>query len=191
MQKYPTIYHLRQALMTEKRQFDLRLVYLAIHHLVKYRGHFLSDLPMASFAQDDALDLDVSLQTINSLLAADSATAMIELNADTKTGTQLKTLLLDKQVKKGQLKKAAVELLINSSEKASCSSWKNRRPPQSSTPLPAMISVLISCTGRKRQPASNLISAPRRLIRTYLSWAICSRRNGKPFCRCWNECTAV
>lgn len=117
LQKYPTIYHLRQALMTEKRQFDLCLVYLAIHHLVKYRGHFLSDLPMASFAQDDALDLDVSLQTINSLLAADSATAMIELNADTKTGTQLKTLLLDKQVKKGQLKKAAVELLINSGEK--------------------------------------------------------------------------
>lgn len=129
LQKYPTIYHLRQTLMTEKRQFDLRLVYLAIHHLVKYRGHFLSDLPMASFAEDDALDLDVSLQTINSLLAADSATAMIELNADTKTGTQLKTLLLDKQVKKGQLKKAAVELLINSGEKASCSSWKNRRPP--------------------------------------------------------------
>lgn len=117
LQKYPTIYHLRQTLMTEKRQFDLRLVYLAIHHLVKYRGHFLSDLPMASFAEDDALDLDVSLQTINSLLAADPATAMVELNADTKTGTQLKTLLLDKQVKKGQLKKAAVELLINSGEK--------------------------------------------------------------------------
>ena len=116
-QKYPTIYHLRQALMTEKRQFDLRLVYLAIHHLVKYRGHFLSDLPMASFAEDDALELDVSLQTINSLLAADPATAMIELNADAETGTQLKTLLLDQQVKKGQLKKAAVELLINSNEK--------------------------------------------------------------------------
>ena len=116
-QKFPTIYHLRQALMTEKRQFDLRLVYLAIHHLVKYRGHFLSDLPMASFAEDDALELDVSLQTINSLLAADPATAMIELNADAETGTQLKTLLLDQQVKKGQLKKAAVELLINSNEK--------------------------------------------------------------------------
>lgn len=40
LQKYPTIYHLRQALMTEKRQFDLCLVYLAIHHLVKYRGAF-------------------------------------------------------------------------------------------------------------------------------------------------------
>ena len=40
---YPTIFHLRQALIehrfTEKP--DLRLYYLAIHHIIKYRGHFL------------------------------------------------------------------------------------------------------------------------------------------------------
>lgn len=40
-QAYPTIYHLRQALMTEKRQFDVREIYLAMHHIIKYRGHFL------------------------------------------------------------------------------------------------------------------------------------------------------
>lgn len=38
---YPTIYHLRHALMTENRPFDVRLVYLAIHHILKHRGHFL------------------------------------------------------------------------------------------------------------------------------------------------------
>lgn len=38
---YPTIYHLRKALITEKKQFDIRLVYLALHHLIKHRGHFL------------------------------------------------------------------------------------------------------------------------------------------------------
>ena len=32
--EYPTIYHLRSALIKEKKQFDLRLVYLAIHHLM-------------------------------------------------------------------------------------------------------------------------------------------------------------
>ncbi|MFD1465496.1 type II CRISPR RNA-guided endonuclease Cas9 [Lapidilactobacillus mulanensis] len=42
-QQYPTIYHLREALMTEHRQFDLREIYLAVHHIVKYRGHFLDD----------------------------------------------------------------------------------------------------------------------------------------------------
>lgn len=39
--KYPTIYHLRKALMIENHKFDIRLVYLAVHHIVKHRGHFL------------------------------------------------------------------------------------------------------------------------------------------------------
>lgn len=39
--QYPTIYHLRRALMEEDGPFDVRLVYLAIHHILKKRGHFL------------------------------------------------------------------------------------------------------------------------------------------------------
>ena len=38
---YPTVYHLRQALLTQPGAFDVRLVYLALHHIVKSRGHFL------------------------------------------------------------------------------------------------------------------------------------------------------
>ncbi|MCZ0717429.1 type II CRISPR RNA-guided endonuclease Cas9 [Aerococcus kribbianus] len=38
---YPTIYHLRKALADSEEQFDLRLVYLALAHIVKYRGNFL------------------------------------------------------------------------------------------------------------------------------------------------------
>ncbi|MFL1695873.1 type II CRISPR RNA-guided endonuclease Cas9 [Weissella kandleri] len=41
-QAYPTIYHLRKTLMEDDQQHDLREVYLAIHHIVKYRGHFLT-----------------------------------------------------------------------------------------------------------------------------------------------------
>ena len=41
--KYPTIYHLRKALIEENQQFDIRLVYLAIHHIIKYRGNFLHE----------------------------------------------------------------------------------------------------------------------------------------------------
>ncbi len=40
---YPTIYHLRKALMTNDEKADPRLVYLAMHHIVKYRGHFLEE----------------------------------------------------------------------------------------------------------------------------------------------------
>lgn len=39
--KYPTIYHLRQELMNTNEKMDIRLVYLAIHHIIKYRGNFI------------------------------------------------------------------------------------------------------------------------------------------------------
>lgn len=40
--KYPTIYHLRKDIIDGKES-DIRLIYLAIHHIIKYRGHFLFD----------------------------------------------------------------------------------------------------------------------------------------------------
>ncbi len=40
--KYPTIYHLRKALLEdEAASFDIRLLYLALAHIIKHRGHFL------------------------------------------------------------------------------------------------------------------------------------------------------
>lgn len=40
--KYPTIYHLRHELMY-KPVNDLRLIYLAMHHIIKYRGNFIKE----------------------------------------------------------------------------------------------------------------------------------------------------
>lgn len=39
--KYKTIYHLRKELISNPEKKDIRLVYLAIHHIIKYRGNFL------------------------------------------------------------------------------------------------------------------------------------------------------
>ncbi|MEZ7550101.1 type II CRISPR RNA-guided endonuclease Cas9 [Streptococcus sp. 20925_1_22] len=39
--KFPTIYHLRKQLADSKEKTDLRLIYLALAHMIKYRGHFL------------------------------------------------------------------------------------------------------------------------------------------------------
>lgn len=39
--KYPTIYHLRNELVNNPDKKDIRLVYLALHHIIKYRGNFL------------------------------------------------------------------------------------------------------------------------------------------------------
>lgn len=39
--EYPTIYHLRNHLVETKEKADPRLIYLALHHMIKYRGNFL------------------------------------------------------------------------------------------------------------------------------------------------------
>lgn len=41
--QFPTIYHLRNALLHEDGPYDVRLVFLAVHHIIKNRGHFLFD----------------------------------------------------------------------------------------------------------------------------------------------------
>lgn len=38
---FPTIYHLRKELADSDAKADIRLVYLALAHIIKYRGHFL------------------------------------------------------------------------------------------------------------------------------------------------------
>ena len=40
-ENFPTIYHLRQYLADNPEKVDLRLVYLALAHIIKFRGHFL------------------------------------------------------------------------------------------------------------------------------------------------------
>jgi len=53
--EYPTIYHLRNALIkNENQKFDPRLIYLAVHHIMKYRGNFL--FPNLSMDGDDGLE---------------------------------------------------------------------------------------------------------------------------------------
>ena len=46
--EYPTVYHLRKKLVESKEKADIRLIYLALHHIIKYRGHFLNEGGMDS-----------------------------------------------------------------------------------------------------------------------------------------------
>ena len=41
--QFPTIYHLRNELIQSDQKHDLRLIYLAIAHILKHRGHFLNE----------------------------------------------------------------------------------------------------------------------------------------------------
>lgn len=59
--EYPTIYHLRQELIKNPESHDIRLVYLACHHILKNRGHFLingsfRDVKNLSFVCREMLD---------------------------------------------------------------------------------------------------------------------------------------
>ncbi len=41
-ENFPTIFHLREKMITDKNsQFDPKLIYLAVHNILKYRGNFL------------------------------------------------------------------------------------------------------------------------------------------------------
>lgn len=62
----PTIYHLRNKLMTEDKKFDIRAIYLAIHHIVKYRGHFLYDSNVESFKSSE-INLDENFEKLNQI----------------------------------------------------------------------------------------------------------------------------
>lgn len=49
---YPTIYRLRRDLIHGKTQKDIRLYYIAIHHILKYRGNFLYEGQSLSDVRD-------------------------------------------------------------------------------------------------------------------------------------------
>lgn len=43
-QKYPTIYHLRREMViSPQKQYDPKLIYLAVHHILKSRGNFINE----------------------------------------------------------------------------------------------------------------------------------------------------
>lgn len=62
---YPTVYHLRAALLTSEIK-DVRLLYLALHHILKNRGHFLFDTQ--TFEAGDASVVKQKFYEINAFL---------------------------------------------------------------------------------------------------------------------------
>ena len=80
-QQYPTIYHLRKDLIESSEPHDVRLVYLACHHIIKKRGHFLfpgeeisiekqTDEIAEAFQSSimDHLYIDISLNVIETII---------------------------------------------------------------------------------------------------------------------------
>lgn len=106
---YPTIYHLRKAMMTNDEKADPRLVYLAIHHIIKYRGHFL----------EEGQNLNAGGSGLESALLS-FFEKLVDNNADMhyigKT-EQLEHILKDKSKPRAVRLGEAVELFVDSGYK--------------------------------------------------------------------------
>lgn len=63
--KYPTIWHLRKHLMESKEKEDIRLVYLACHHIIKYRGNFLTEGEFKKSDYTNLLNILNDFESIN------------------------------------------------------------------------------------------------------------------------------
>lgn len=110
---YPTIYHLRYQLMTEKRQFDLREIYLAMHHIVKYRGHFLNAVPAAAFKSGE-VDLEDKFAQLNEIFASTINECNFQLVTDELA--EVKTILLNHHLSASKRQTAALPLIYQQTE---------------------------------------------------------------------------
>ncbi len=90
--KIKTIYHLRDYLMNTKEKVDFRLVYLALHHALKYRGNFLYQ-EMDTFSSEKGLN--TSLKEFLEAIQKNEEYGEYE----EKTVIEIENILKDKKMK--------------------------------------------------------------------------------------------
>ena len=105
-----TIYHLRYALIHSQKQADIRYVYLALHHIIKYRGNFLFEGQSLSADNTDILgDIRDMLEQVGDLLDRDETGSAFVMKEDTPKS--LYDILQDKQSTKSMKTDAIIKLL--------------------------------------------------------------------------------
>ncbi|KPN82435.1 CRISPR-associated protein, Csn1 family [Apilactobacillus kunkeei] len=101
-----TIYHLRHRLMTQDEKADIREVYLALRHIIKYRGNFLDDTPVSSFEASD-LKLASFVPTLNDLF--ETINVNYELSIDNVN--QIENILLNNKLRNSDKSKQLTDLI--------------------------------------------------------------------------------
>lgn len=105
--EFPTIYHLRYALLTSDKKFDIRLIYLAVAHIIKHRGHFLSNMSYKEIGTVTELN-----NIINSFVSAFNEILNNNIVANDTFISQLVRILKSKKINnKNKVKE--LEILFN------------------------------------------------------------------------------
>ncbi len=111
--KYPTIYHLRKKLLTSTEKEDIRLVYLAIHHIIKYRGNFNNN-DLENIDDINNLEITSKLNELLNLIYNNCKDLydLLDSNIDEDIIAQIEEALLDdsKTKKKESLEKYFKEI---------------------------------------------------------------------------------
>lgn len=113
--KYPTIYHLRRDLMEKDKKFDLREIYLAIHHIVKYRGDFLEKVPAKNYKNSGA-SIGFLLEEVNSLykdIIGDESVAIL----NSGKFEDVEKIILDEETRNLDKQKSVGKLLVEDKKK--------------------------------------------------------------------------
>ena len=108
-EKYPTIYHLRNHLMNDDRKFDLREIFLAIHHIVKYRGNFLNNTPVSRFSTDK-INFNDDFSIINNAYAELDPVNLFEINEEKIS--EISELFMNKELSNLDKQKQVAKLLV-------------------------------------------------------------------------------
>ncbi len=87
--EYPTVYHLRAKLISEENP-DIRKVFLAIHHILKNRGHFLLQGQNFKAGSLDNLIrelLNLNILSVSFELTDEVVSKIVEISLEKKTST--------------------------------------------------------------------------------------------------------
>lgn len=87
-QQFPTIYHLRKQLADATEKADLRLVYLALAHIIKYRGNFLIEGKLSTKNSSVKETFKTFLQAYNQAFTVQENGSLINpINETTEIGS--------------------------------------------------------------------------------------------------------
>lgn len=113
--KYPTIYHLRRDLMEKDEKFNLREIYLAIHHIVKYRGNFLENVPAKNY-KNSGSSIGYLLEGVNNLYKDIIENENVTILNSGKF-KDVEKIILDDEIRNIDKQKNVGKLLVEDKEK--------------------------------------------------------------------------